>query len=46
MPNFITPGITRNSIIPMGTSRDSTFGQILKVREGPRVMQFGLKFLF
>jgi hypothetical protein len=31
---------------PDGNFSDSTFGQILKVREGPRVMQFGLKFLF
>ncbi len=31
---------------PDGNFTDSTFGQVLKVREGPRVMQFGLKFLF
>jgi hypothetical protein len=31
---------------PDGNFSDSTFGQILKTREGPRVMQFGLKFLF
>jgi hypothetical protein len=31
---------------PDGNFTDSTFGQVLKVRESPRVMQFGLKFLF
>jgi hypothetical protein len=31
---------------PDGNFSDSTFGQILKTREGPRVLQFGLKFLF
>ena len=31
---------------PDGNFADSTFGQILNTREGPRVMQFGLKFLF
>ncbi len=31
---------------PDGNFSDSTFGEILKTREGPRVMQFGLKFLF
>jgi hypothetical protein len=31
---------------PDGNFTDSTFGQILNTREGPRVMQFGLKFLF
>jgi hypothetical protein len=31
---------------PDGNFGNSTFGQILKVREGPRVMQFALKFLF
>ncbi len=31
---------------PDGNFTDSTFGQVLKVREDPRVMQFGLKFLF
>jgi len=31
---------------PDGDFSDSTFGQVLKTREGPRVMQFGLKFLF
>jgi len=31
---------------PDGNFSDSTFGQILKVRESPRVVQFGLKFLF
>jgi hypothetical protein len=29
-----------------GTPPGGTFGQVLKAREGPRVMQFGLKFLF
>ncbi|MGA7853564.1 MAG: carboxypeptidase regulatory-like domain-containing protein [Candidatus Acidiferrales bacterium] len=29
-----------------GVPPNGTFGQILKVREGPRVMQFGLKLLF
>jgi|HubBroStandDraft_3_1064219.scaffolds.fasta_scaffold02045_4 hypothetical protein len=29
-----------------GIPPGGTFGQILKAREGPRVMQFGLKFLF
>jgi hypothetical protein len=31
---------------PDGNFTDSTFGQVLKVREDPRVIQFGLKFLF
>ena len=31
---------------PDGNFSDLTFGEILKTREGPRVMQFGLKFLF
>ena len=31
---------------PDGNFSDSTFGQILKTREGPRVLQFGLKFFF
>ena len=31
---------------PDGNFSDSTFGQILKTREGPRVLQFGLKVLF
>jgi len=31
---------------PDGNFSDSTFGEILKTREGPRVLQFGLKFLF
>ena len=31
---------------PDGDFTDSTFGQVLKTREGPRVMQFGLKVLF
>jgi hypothetical protein len=31
---------------PDGNFTNSTFGQVLKVRESPRVMQFGLKFLF
>jgi len=31
---------------PDGNFADSTFGQILKAREGPRVMQFALKFMF
>jgi hypothetical protein len=31
---------------PDGDFSDSTFGQILKTREDPRVMQFGLKILF
>jgi hypothetical protein len=31
---------------PDGNFSDSTFGQILKVRESPRVVQFALKFLF
>jgi hypothetical protein len=31
---------------PDGDFADSTFGQILKTREGPRVMQFALKFMF
>ena len=31
---------------PDGNFADSTFGQILKLREDPRVMQFGLKFFF
>jgi len=31
---------------PDGNFADSTFGQILKTRESPRVIQFGLKFLF
>jgi hypothetical protein len=31
---------------PDGDFSDSTFGQILKTREDPRVMQFGLKVLF
>jgi hypothetical protein len=31
---------------PDGNFTDSTFGQILRTREGPRVLQFGLKFLF
>ena len=31
---------------PDGNFTDSTFGQVLKTREGPRVMQFGLKVLF
>ena len=29
-----------------GTPPSGTFGEILNTREGPRVMQFGLKFLF
>src|SRR5271170_6255247 len=31
---------------PDGNFGDSTFGQVLNVREGPRVMQFALKFFF
>ncbi|HTP43176.1 MAG TPA: carboxypeptidase regulatory-like domain-containing protein [Candidatus Acidoferrum sp.] len=31
---------------PDGNFTDSTFGQVLKVREDPRVIQFGLKILF
>jgi hypothetical protein len=31
---------------PDGDFSDSTFGQILKVREQPRVMQFGMKVFF
>ena len=31
---------------PDGNFTDSTFGQVLKTRESPRVMQFGLKVLF
>jgi Carboxypeptidase regulatory-like domain/TonB dependent receptor len=31
---------------PDGDFTDSTFGQILKTREGPRVMQFAFKVLF
>jgi hypothetical protein len=31
---------------PDGNFADSTFGQILKTRESPRVIQFGLKILF
>jgi Carboxypeptidase regulatory-like domain len=31
---------------PDGAFADSTFGQILKTREDPRVLQFGLKFFF
>lgn len=31
---------------PDGNFTDLTFGQILKTREGPRVLQFGLKFFF
>ncbi|MGA8223734.1 MAG: carboxypeptidase regulatory-like domain-containing protein [Candidatus Acidiferrales bacterium] len=31
---------------PDGNFSDSTFGEILKTREGPRVLQFGLKFFF
>lgn len=31
---------------PDGDFADSTFGEILKTREGPRVMQFALKFMF
>jgi hypothetical protein len=31
---------------PDGNFSDSTFGQILKTREDPRVVQFALKFLF
>jgi hypothetical protein len=31
---------------PDGDFADSTFGEILKTRVDPRVMQFGLKFLF
>jgi hypothetical protein len=31
---------------PDGSFVDSTFGQILKLREDSRVLQFGLKFLF
>jgi hypothetical protein len=31
---------------PDGNFADSTFGEILKTREPPRVIQFGLKFLF
>jgi len=31
---------------PDGNFSDSTFGQILKTREDPRVMQFGLKVIF
>jgi Carboxypeptidase regulatory-like domain len=31
---------------PDGNFSDSTFGQILKIREGPRVIQFGFKVLF
>jgi len=31
---------------PDGNFTDSTFGQVLKVRENPRVMQFALKVLF
>jgi hypothetical protein len=31
---------------PDGDIADSTFGQIQKTREDPRVLQFGLKFLF
>jgi hypothetical protein len=31
---------------PDGDFTDSTFGQVLKTRESPRVMQFGLKVLF
>jgi hypothetical protein len=31
---------------PDGNFSDLTFGEILKTREGPRVLQFGLKFMF
>jgi Carboxypeptidase regulatory-like domain/TonB dependent receptor len=31
---------------PDGNFSDSTFGEVLRTREGPRVVQFGLKFLF
>ena len=31
---------------PDGNFSDSTFGQVLKTREGPRVIQFGFKVLF
>ncbi len=31
---------------PDGNFADSTFGQVLKTREGPRLIQFALKFLF
>jgi hypothetical protein len=31
---------------PDGNFSDSTFGEILKVRESPRVIQFALKFMF
>ncbi|HTS13442.1 MAG TPA: carboxypeptidase regulatory-like domain-containing protein [Candidatus Limnocylindrales bacterium] len=31
---------------PDGNFSDSTFGEILKTREDPRVMQFALKFMF
>jgi hypothetical protein len=31
---------------PDGNFTDLTFGEILKTREGPRVLQFGLKFMF
>jgi Carboxypeptidase regulatory-like domain/TonB-dependent Receptor Plug Domain/TonB dependent receptor len=31
---------------PDGNFSDTTFGQILRTREGPRVMQFGFKVLF
>ena len=31
---------------PDGNFSDSTFGEILKTREDPRVIQFALKFLF
>ena len=31
---------------PDGNFSDLTFGQVVKTREGPRVLQFGLKLLF